>query len=173
LLVEHGGHSLDGTYAQPVAFGQMADIIVQAADALDFLHANDVVHGDVNPGNVLIDKGRVRLVDFGLSGFLVTAPASANVTRIGTRLRGYHPQFSALEVHQGRAPSSRSDQFSLALVAQRLLCGEREFPDGVPEMLVRTSAVAREAFARALNYNPSERFRTCTAFAAALAGPAR
>jgi WD40 repeat protein/class 3 adenylate cyclase/predicted Ser/Thr protein kinase len=88
--------------------------IAQAAEALTFLHRHDppVVHGDVKPANlVLTERGRIVLVDFGISS------TGDRVARAGT------PGFVAPEVAAGEQPTRASDIYSLAMTAFTLLTG--------------------------------------------------
>lgn len=96
-----------------------------------------VVHRDITPRNVLIDRsGQVRIVDFGIA-----APAYAEV-----EVRGGSTGYAAPEQIRGETVDPRADVFSAACVLYELLTLERAFPregvwatpdfDGVPEELV-------------------------------------
>jgi len=62
--------------------GQMVDFFLQVAEVLEFLHGHGVVHADLKPENMIVDRsGRVTVVDFGLS-----CPLGSKATTIrGTR----------------------------------------------------------------------------------------
>jgi WD40 repeat protein len=85
----------------------------QAAEALSLLHHHGVVHGDVKPSNLILDRdGRAVLVDLGSSSVPDgTAPGA------GT------PGFRAPEVSGGAVPTPMSDVYSLAATAFALLTG--------------------------------------------------
>ena len=87
--------------------------IAQAAEALTVLHQHGVVHGDVKPANLILDRdGRVVLVDLGSSSVPLTGHP-----------RGGTTGFRAPEVAAG-APADRvSDVFGLAATAFTLLTG--------------------------------------------------
>ena len=101
--------------------------IAQAAEALTALHQHGLVHGDVKPANLILDRdGRVVVVDLGSSSVpMAEAP------------RGGTPGFRAPEI-AGGAPADRvSDVFSLAATAFTLLTGSaptgsRPTWEGVP-----------------------------------------
>jgi serine/threonine protein kinase len=87
---------------------------------LAHVHGQDVVHGDVSPGNILIRRidGTAKLADFGLaSGASGGGPSSRVPNLIGT------PGYIAPEVLGGARPSPLSDLYSLGVVAYRLLAG--------------------------------------------------
>ncbi|HWK51341.1 MAG TPA: protein kinase, partial [Steroidobacter sp.] len=94
-------------------------VLRQCAEALQYAHSQDVVHGDFKPGNVFItpDEG-VRIVDFGTA-----AGPTANDSRIpaGT------PTYASPEVLSGDTPDRRDDVFSFACVAYELLTGQHPF----------------------------------------------
>ncbi len=94
-------------------------ILRQCAEALQYAHSQNVVHGDFKPGNVFItpEEG-VRIVDFGTA-----AGPTANDSRIpaGT------PTYASPEVLSGDTPDRRDDVFSFACVAYELLTGQHPF----------------------------------------------
>ncbi|MDY6947611.1 MAG: protein kinase [Pseudomonadota bacterium] len=94
-------------------------ILRQCAEALQYAHSQNVVHGDFKPGNVFItpEEG-VRIVDFGTA-----AGPLANESRIpaGT------PTYASPEVLSGETPEPRDDVFSFACVAYELLTGQHPF----------------------------------------------
>jgi serine/threonine protein kinase len=119
--------------------------LAQAAEALEFAHANGIVHRDVKPANLLLDaRGDVRLGDFGVA----RDPRATQLTLPGHVVGT--PGYLAPEVATGEAATPAADVYSLAVVARELL-GDR------PEL------------DRALSRNPADR-PSPTAFVAALGG---
>ena len=101
----------------------------QLADVLDWLHSGaatpsgrTVVHGDLSPGNVMIDaNGQATLVDFGLSK-LTADHQTAEVW--------FTPGFAAPEVFEGKR-SPASDRYAFGAIAYFLLSGDS--PGTMPE----------------------------------------
>lgn len=94
-------------------------ILRLCAEALNYAHSRNVVHGDFKPGNVFITPGEgVRIVDFGTA-----AGPSTNDSRIpaGT------PTYASPEVLSGETPDRRDDVFSFACVAYEILTGQHPF----------------------------------------------
>ncbi len=98
------------------------------ADALSVLHAADLPHGDIKPGNVVVGsvkQGEVMLVDFGLAG--------------GDS--GGTLQYAAPERLRGGPPSGPADIYGLGLLLWEMLVGRLPFADaGMSASLVRRRA---------------------------------
>jgi dipeptidyl aminopeptidase/acylaminoacyl peptidase len=140
-----------------------------AGRGLAAAHAAGLVHRDVKPGNILVDRdGMVRVGDFGLARAADDAPgtgvdAAASLTAAGT------PAYMAPEQLAGK-PSPASDQYGLAislwevLVGTRPTAGDRARPPRMP-------AYVHRALVRALADDPAARFPSMTALVDALAPP--
>jgi len=84
-------------------------------DAVQFAHRNLVVHGDIKPGNVMVDHdGRLRLLDFGIARLMSEMPDDGAV-------RYYTARYAAPEVRDGQAPAVASDVFSLGVMLAELI----------------------------------------------------
>ncbi|KAG1724256.1 kinase-like domain-containing protein [Suillus lakei] len=71
-------------------------LVMGVADGLEYLHSENVVHGDLHPANVLVDdSGRPRLTDFGLATVAGDPESQLNTT---TAERTFNPQWRAPEV---------------------------------------------------------------------------
>lgn len=105
------------------------DIIEQIAKGLRAFHRKEMLHQDIRPDNIMIDKsGTVKIIDLGsvrVAGVREAMPE----TDIGDIL-GTH-QYAAPEYFLGWSGTEKSDQFSLGLVAYELLTGALPYGDGV------------------------------------------
>jgi tetratricopeptide (TPR) repeat protein len=94
-------------------------MLMQALEALAYLHRRGVLHHDLKPENVLVADGRARLLDFGLS-VLAGQPRADDA--FGTLL------YLAPEVIDGQPYTESSDLYSLGVIAYELLAGRHPFP---------------------------------------------
>jgi predicted Ser/Thr protein kinase/tetratricopeptide (TPR) repeat protein len=162
--------------AQPTA--QVVRWLEQAARALDHAQAEGVVHRDVKPGNLLLDReGNVHVADFGIA----SAAGMDSMTMTGTVMgtAGY----LAPEQAQGERAGPASDRYALAVVAFELLTGTRPFESDTPtaeaaaHVNADIPAVSErgdlppeldEVFRKALAKRPEDRYRSAAEFVAAL-----
>jgi serine/threonine protein kinase len=108
ILVEQQRLSPEGTL----------DILLQICRGLEVAHSQGIVHGDIKPGNIFIEKNnRAKLVDFGLA-----CPMGTRSTRIvGT------PKYFSPEAIRLGPVDERSDIYSLGLATYRIVTGEEAF----------------------------------------------
>jgi len=100
------------------------------AQAVQSLHAQDAIHLDIKPDNILMDdKGRLTLIDFGLSHHARYPDLLAEEMRKGV---GSAPYISPEQV-AGIRSDSRSDIFSIGVIMYELLTGE--LPFGNPQSM--------------------------------------
>ena len=159
--------------------GQALDWLEQTARALDAAHRHGVVHRDVKPANLLLDRnGDVHVVDFGIA----SAAGMDSLTMTGTVLgtAGY----LSPEQAQGERATPASDRYALAVVAFELLSGRRPFEsdsltaeatahvnEPVPSIAAICEGLPAEldaVFRQAMAKDPGARFGTAAEFVAAL-----
>jgi serine/threonine protein kinase/tetratricopeptide (TPR) repeat protein len=115
------GESLLERLGKPMPLRIALSIGAQLARALEAVHAAGVLHGDVKPENVLLEKGpaeRVVLTDFGVSRGAADPPPPPLPGHAGGT-----PIYMAPEQIEGRAIGSRTDLFALGIVVYEMIAG--------------------------------------------------
>ena len=165
---------------QQLTIDYIQRVLWEAACALGHAHQRGVVHRDVKPANIMFDHdGRVMLTDFGISKALQAASGFTGTGMIiGT------PHYMAPEQAKGGTVDGRADQYSLGVVAYRMITGELPYTgdsvhtilykhifEEVPRMSGKragTPEFLSVAIARALSKEPDQRFPTMEEFATAV-----
>ena len=173
------GHALNdviksGTYERRAAL----EWIVSLASAISYAHANDIVHRDIKPHNVMIDEsGQPQLMDFGLAR---RGDEESTQTTDGTLLGtpAYMPPEQARGALSEIGPWS--DQYSLGVILYEILTGQRPF-HGEPHAVINQVLTEEPASPRSLDKTiprdldsicrkamaklPADRYDDCDAFA--------
>ena len=114
-------------------------IVEQIARGLQAFHRMEMLHQDLRPQNIMIDKtGTVKIIDFGsvsVAGVDEQASPAERSSILGTL------QYTAPEYFVGDAGSERSDLYSLGVIAYQMLSGR--LPYGADAARVRTRAAQR------------------------------
>jgi serine/threonine protein kinase len=161
---------------------QVAALIEQAAEALDYAHEHKVIHLDVKPSNFLIrgnrrdpDRPTLMLADFGIARNFGTVSSSSRTIR-GT------PAAMSPEQWSGE-PVFASDQYALAVMAYEMLVGRPPFVGSMEQLMYRHFTVQAPPLStfnprlpaaldgvlqRALSKKPEERYPSIVEFASAL-----
>ncbi len=107
----------------PLDIVSIVRISVQVAEALSAAHDQGLVHRDIKPGNILLDRGteRVRVADFGLARVASDASYTCSGMIAGT------PQYMSPEQAKGEACDARSDLFSLGSLMYAMCTGHAPF----------------------------------------------
>ena len=96
-------------------------IVEQIARGLRAFHRKEMLHQDIRPENIMIDKtGTAKIIDFGstqVTGVVETAPSARPDDILGTA------QYTAPEYFLGESGSPRADMFSLGVITYQMLTG--------------------------------------------------
>ncbi|MGB9004707.1 MAG: protein kinase, partial [Candidatus Aminicenantales bacterium] len=102
-----------------------ADILRQVCQGLAVAHRHGIIHQDLKPQNILIDrKGLVRITDFGLARSLEVPEGRASKGLAGT------PAYLSPEQARGEKADARSDIYSLGVILYEMVTGRKPFEAG-------------------------------------------
>jgi len=156
LVLEYlEGESLADRLAKgPLAVDLVVAYGIQIADALERAHRGGVVHRDLKPGNIMLTKDGVKVLDFGLAkpmagaalaasafGALTASQETKPLTAEGTIVGTF--QYMAPEQLEGKEADARSDLFGFGCVLYEMATGKRPF-DGKTQASVVASILASE-----------------------------
>jgi serine/threonine protein kinase len=156
--------------------GAAWDVAIQCALGLAAVHRAGVVHRDLKPLNLTVDRaGRVRVMDFGIAAPAASGDAGERGYLLGS------PEYISPEQARGRPADARSDVYALGVVIFELFAGEVPFRAETPVATLllhletpppldhpRLPRSVRPALARALAKEPSVRFADAGELAEAL-----
>jgi serine/threonine protein kinase len=168
------GDTLSGIVAKegPLAPRRALAIAAEICAALDFSHRHGVVHRDITPANVMVNRdGAAKVMDFGIARAVKNGSAPTTATTIiGTA------QYLSPEQARGDTGDARSDIYSAGCVLYELLCGTPPFTGNSPivvasqhvRMAARPPSEAAPGLSRdidalvlkALAKNPQNRYQT-------------
>ena len=172
LLKEKGRCSLEETI----------QILMPVADALDYAHLHSVIHRDIKPANIMLDaQNRVIVTDFGIAKALTEGTLTASGSVIGT------PFYMSPEQGMGKPVTGAADQYSVAVMAYRMLSGQVPFegdsaidilhkhctilPPPLDQLCPNLPDYVYKAIDKGLAKKPAQRFSTVKAFVKALREP--
>ena len=123
--LDHGG---------PMPTAEALSIVREVAGAIDFAHSRNIVHRDIKPGNILFDRGRAMVCDFGVARALV-ANDEVSISSSGIVLGT--PAYASPEQARGsKEVDGRTDIYALGCVLYEMLAGEPVFTGTTPQAIL-------------------------------------
>lgn len=163
----------------PIPSEEAIALFRQALFGIGYAHRKGLVHRDITPGNLILNRdGVVKVMDFGLAKAL----SARGVAKAGTRFG--KPAYMSPEQFLNRAVDARSDIYSLGIVLYEMLAGKVPFaadndyqvmadhvntpPPALSQFVAHIPKAAEQAVLKALEKNPEARFQSVAEFGAAL-----
>src|SRR5699024_1470499 len=111
----------------PLSVPETLDIMKQITSAINHAHANNIIHRDIKPQNILINTyGQVKVTDFGIA----IALSATTLTQTNSILGSVH--YLSQEQARGGSVTKKSDVYSLGIVLFELLTGRLPFSGHSP-----------------------------------------
>lgn len=139
-----------------LALEQRLALFLQLADAVAHAHRHLLVHRDLKPGNVLVNRdGQVKLLDFGIAKALdpLEDPGAPEQTQAGQR--PFTPSHASPEQIRGEPVSTATDVYSLGVLLYQLLTGQRPYGRSATSAAEIAQAVLKEPATRPSSLSPS------------------
>jgi serine/threonine protein kinase/tetratricopeptide (TPR) repeat protein len=155
-----------------LSFEECADVIYQTCTALDAAHSEGVVHRDLKPQNIMVEKsGRIIVMDFGIAR---TMEQGGGMTNTGALLGT--PDYMSPEQVMGEHVDARSDLFTLGIIFYQLLVGQlpykadtmqgvmfkrtREKPRPPAEADLSVPALLSDITVKCMQMDPAQRYQS-------------
>lgn len=148
------GESLDARLRTgPLTVRDATSICLQIAEAMEEAHEHGVIHRDLKPANVMLtQKGRVKVLDFGLAKLFAQDTGDATASLLETGGLMGTPRYMSPEQIAGEAADPRSDVWSLGVIYYECLTGKAPFQRD--NMFSTLHAISSEDFPRAGQVRP-------------------
>ena len=162
------GITLDKLLRQKdLTIAQIEKISIQLLAGLSYAHSKNIIHRDIKPSNIIIEKGVVKILDFGIA----KQELAATVTKSGLFMGS--PHYVSPEQIEGHDIDYRSDIYSFGIVLYEMIEGRVPFsadtPWGIirahldkkaPEITKDTPSYLKEVVLKCLSKRKEDRFKS-------------
>ncbi|RXJ93901.1 hypothetical protein CRV00_08425 [Malaciobacter molluscorum] len=153
----------EGKLLKDIAFFEMSkkfkfNIMKTLVTLVNYIHSNNIIHADINPSNIIIDKNHnLTLIDFGISKSINN---QENIELDYSKVKAYNPNYCAPEILNNEQPSIESDNFSVASICFEIFttnCIERKDNKIILNDFEKIPFLLKKWFKYNLSYNKYDR----------------
>jgi len=137
----------------PMPLEQALKYAAQICDALDAVHRKGITHRDLKPGNIMVTKQGIKLLDFGLARM---APGENDPMLTYPGVVMGTPAYMAPEQREGKPGDARSDIYAFGCVLYEMLTGKRATQERIPV----EPAALEGVLGRCLEKDPEDRWQS-------------
>jgi serine/threonine protein kinase/Tfp pilus assembly protein PilF len=158
------------TESGPLPVDEALDIAIKIGEGLQAAHEQDIVHRDIKSSNIMLtDKGRVKVMDFGLAKVRGVAKMTKQGTTLGTTT------YMSPEQARGEEVDRRTDIWSLGIILYEMISGKLPFtgdyeqavfysifneePEPLTSLRTGVSKELERIVSKSLAKNPAERYQ--------------
>lgn len=103
------------SYTKPLPLYTLMTYWYQMLQSVNYIHKNDVIHSDLKPENFLMVRGRLKLIDFGISSKMaVDATSIIKYSQVGTF--NYISPETLMDTSTGNSPIARKNQPKIKVI---------------------------------------------------------
>lgn len=130
---------------------QVLDLLIEITKGLEYIHANNLIHRDIKPDNIMIDHdGNLKIADLGIA-LDANEGETNDSTEEGQRRIVGTPHYISPEQVRGKGIDARSDIYSLGATAFHMLTGETPFEGNTSKDIIKKHVVEEPRFVSDMN----------------------
>ena len=167
---------------QPMPQKLVLEVGIQILSALEAAHRENVIHRDLKPGNIRLNRdGQVKILDFGLAKLVEPFDENADTVNLASSITvsGTLP-YMAPELLRSEEPDARVDIWAAGAVLYEMATGKRAFPDKQPSLVIdailhydpvrptlinpKITASLEAVILKALDRDPDRRYQSAREF---------